>query len=338
MEENKVVETSTETKGSDIKATVIKCIAAILCVVLVMVTMSQCITNVNETNLKIAEQQAQNAGSSVDSSSDDISGDYTDDTAVIDDTVADDGAIVDDTASGDVVADDSAATDAPAADNNSSSSSNATASKAPSTKAEIVSYFNTASNKVKTSAKSVTKVKEENYQAQSIDLGSLGMFKSIVNKLINDNMGVNEEQSGRTGTSAADKNAIYPVENETWASKLTVSDVKTASCTEKNGVYTITLTLVDDPLATTYSHGSGHHGKAFSIVMPQTIKDNAGGAASLLDSLKVGYQNGKIVVTVDAATGNITSAKYDYVWLLNIDMFGGITAHFGIKTDYTIKW
>lgn len=205
-------------------------------------------------------------------------------------------------------------------------------------KAVIVDYFNKASNKAKTSAKSITKDKEENYQAQPINLGALGMFQGIVAPLIDSNMGVNEEQSGRTGTTAADKNAIYPVENESWASKLTVEDVAKAECTEKNGVYTITLELENDPLAAEYAHGSGHHGKAFNIVMPQTIKDNAGGAASLLGSLKVGYENGKIIVTVDAATGNITSAKYDFVWLLNIDMFGGITAYFGIRTDYTIKW
>ena len=211
-------------------------------------------------------------------------------------------------------------------------------SKKPSTKAEIVEYFNKASNKVKTNAKSVTKVREENYQAKNINLGALGMFESVVNDLIKKNMGVNKEQSGRVGTSVSDKNAIYPVENESWSSKLTVNDVETASCTENNGVYTITLTLANDPLATTYSHGTGHHGKAFSIVMPQTIKDNAGGAASLLSSLKVGYQDGKIIVNVDAATGNITSAKYDFVWILNVDVFGGVTSYFGIKTDYAMKW
>lgn len=208
----------------------------------------------------------------------------------------------------------------------------------PETKAEIVEYFNTASNKVKTNAKSVTKDKEENYQAKDINLGALGALQGMVNGLINDNMGVNEEQSGRTGTTVADKNAIYPVENEAWSSKLTVDDIEDATCTEKNGVYTITIKVKNDELATEYAHGTGHHGKAFNIVMPQTIKDNAGAAGSLLSSLKVGYENGTIVATVDAATGNIISAKYDFVWLLNIDMFGGITAYFGIKTDYSVKW
>ncbi len=234
-------------------------------------------------------------------------------------------------------------------DNNSSSTNNnADAQKPttddkkpagkPQTKAEIVEYFNTVSNKVKTGSKSVTKVREENYQAKDIDLGSLGALSGPVNKLINDNMGVNDEQSGRTGTTAEDKNAIYPVENEAWSSKLTLDDIEDATLTEANGVYTITITVKADELASEYAHGTGHHGKAFNIVMPQTIKDNAGVASSLLGSLKVGYQDGKIIVKVDAATGQVISANYDFVWLLNIDMFGGITAHFGIKTDYEVKW
>lgn len=234
----------------------------------------------------------------------------------------------------------STSTDKPASNNNGSSNAatDKTSSSKPSTKAEIISYFNTASNKVKTSSKSITRDKEENYEAQPINLGSLGLLQSTVSGLINDNMGVDEEKSGVTATTAADKNNIYPVENETWSSKLTEADVKSATCTESNGVYTITLTINEDPLAAEYAHGTGHHGKAFNIVMPQTIKDNAGAAASLLSSLKVGYQNGKIEVKVDAKTGNITSATYDYTWLLNVDMAGGITAYFGIKTDYTIKW
>lgn len=335
MDENKVVETNSEENKTDIKGTIIKCVAAIVCVAILMVTLAQSVTKMTENNVKVAEVLASaNGGSaSVDA-----------DAPVVDDSTSTDAPVVDDSTATDApVADDSTSTDAPSADAPSadapsSNSGAAQASKKPSTKAEIISYFNTASNKVKTSAKSVTKVKEENYQAKPINLGALGALQGAISGLIDDNMGVNEEQSGRTGTSVADKNAIYPVENESWSSKLTEADVKTATCTEKDGVYTITLTLVNDALAKTYSHGTGHHGKAFSIVMPQTIKDNAGVAGSLLGSLKVGYEDGKIVVNVDAATGNIISAKYDFVWLLNIDMFGGITAYFGIRTDYTMKW
>lgn len=288
-----------------------------------------------QTNAPVQNQTNNNSQSGGSSNDTVVNTPVTDNTAT-DNTAPTDAPANNDASSNDSGASNNASTDKPAADDKAPADKNS--SGKPESKAEIVEYFNKASNKVKTNAKSVTKVQEENYQAQPMNLGALGMFQGMVSGLIDSNMGVNEEQSGRTGTTAADKNAIYPVENESWASKLTADDVDTAECTEKNGVYTITLTIKEDPLATEYAHGTGHHGKAFNIVMPQTIKDNAGGAASLLSSLKVGYQSGKIIVTVDAATGNITSAKYDFVWLLNIDMFGGITAYFGIRTDYDVKW
>ncbi|MEE1503917.1 MAG: hypothetical protein UGF89_06710 [Acutalibacteraceae bacterium] len=279
-------------------------------------------------------QQSQSTNNSQSSSTDTGA---TDNTAT--DNTATTNAATDNTAPTDAATDNKTEDKAPADDKKpADDKGNAGASTADKEKAEILEYFNTASSNVKTKAKSVTKVKEENYQAQPIDLGGLGAFKGLVSGLIDDNMGVNEEQSGRTGTTVADKNAIYPVENEAWSSKLTVEDVESVTRTEKNGVYTITIKVKNDELATEYAHGTGHHGKAFNIVMPQTIKDNAGGAASLLGSLKVGYQNGTIVATVDKATGNLISANYDFVWLLNIDMFGGITAYFGIKTDYSVKW
>ncbi len=290
-----------------------------------------------QTNKPVQQNQATNNAQGGSTSSGNTA---TDNTAT--DNTATTSAAADNTAS-DNTATTSAATDnktedkAPADDKKPADDKGSAKGK-PETKAEIVEYFNTASNKVKTNAKSVTKDKEENYQAQDINLGALGALQGAVSGLINDNMGVNEEQSGRTGTTVADKNAIYPVENEAWSSKLTVDDIEDATCTEKNGVYTITIKVKNDELATEYAHGTGHHGKAFNIVMPQTIKDNAGAAGSLLGSLKVGYQNGTIIATVDAATGNIISAKYDFVWLLNINMFGGITAYFGIRTDYSVKW
>lgn len=284
-----------------------------------------------QTNKPVQQSQSTNDSQGGSTATDNTA---TDNTAT--DNTATTSAATDNTAPTDAATDNKTEDKAPADDKGSADKGSSKGK--PETKAEIVEYFNTASNKVKTNAKSVTKDKEENYQAQDINLGALGGLQGAVSGLINDNMGVNEEQSGRTGTTVADKNAIYPVENEAWSSKLTVDDIEDATCTEKNGVYTITITVKEDELAKEYAHGTGHHGKAFNIVMPQTIKENAGVAGSLLGSLKVGYQNGKIIATVDAATGNITSAKYDFVWLLNIDMFGGITAYFGIKTDYSVKW
>lgn len=318
------------------KSLIVRCVAALLCAVIVCISLNAAFVKLADA-VKASESVLPVAGvvsgndASTDAPSTDTPADVPSDVPT-DDPVTDVPADTPSDTPADTPSSDAPSTDAPA---NKPADSG---SKAPQTKAEIISYFNNAANSAKKNAKSITKVKEENYQAGSINLGALGMFESVVNSLIESNMGVNEEQSGRVATTAKDKNAVYHVENESWASKLTAADVKTATCTENNGVYTITLTVVDDDLAESYSHGTGHHGKAFSIVMPQTIKDNAGGAASLLKGLKVGYANGKIVATVDAKTGHITAATYDYVWKLHVDVFGGITAPFGLKTQYKFAW
>ena len=151
-------------------------------------------------------------------------------------------------------------------------------------------------------------------------------------------MGVNEAKTGITATTVAEKNKIFPVENETWSSKLTMDDIKDAKISDNGSTYTITITVKDDAPSATIKHGQGHHAKAFSVVMPQTIKDNAGGAAGFLKDLKVGSSDGKIVAKIDKATGHVTSASYDFVWSLGVSMFGGITAYFGIIQEFSIKW
>lgn len=328
--------------SSEVKVTVIKCISIVLCVVLVMVTLSQCITKYSDNNLSIAEllSSSGSAAPASDSYGTDASTDIpSDDTAAPDDTAA-----ADNSAAGDAsAATDSQSTAQPSQQGGGSTaapsgSSASTASKVPSTKQEIVNYFNTAINDVKPHAKSITQTMDKDYQSASVELGSLGAFKGIVNKLVESNMGENTEKIGVTATTVAQKNKMFPVENESWASKLTVNDVKSATLTEKNGVYTITIKVVDDALSETTNHGQSHHGRAFSIVQTQSIYDNAGAAKSLITGLKIGYSNGVIVATVDAKTGHVTHAKYDYTWILHVSAAGGVTVPFGIYQEFDIKW
>lgn len=259
----------------------------------------------------------------------------------------------DDASSGDVdVTDESGDTDATQADSNSGSSSDAassdkntssssgTASKKPSTQAEILNYFNTATNKVKTSAKGGVKNYEKNTQAGTFALS--GVFKSfsgVVNSLVEKNMG---EKEGHTNLkmSKADLKTLYPVENESWSSKLTTSNISSATLAEKNGNYVITIKVKTDADSTNPTHGSGNHGKAFSIVQVSTILDNAGPLKSMLEgNVKIGYRDGKIVATIDPKTGNLTHVNYYYVWILDVTVGStNVNAPFGIESDFTINW
>ncbi len=222
--------------------------------------------------------------------------------------------------------------------NKSNNSAADSGSKKPSTKEEIIAYYNKVINQVKPNAKSIKQTTDKSYQSSGIVLGSFGAFESLIDKLIKSNMGENEEKSGKTVTSVADKNRFFPVENESWASKLTVSDIKEAKLTEKDGIYTIGIKVLDDELSSNVSHGSCHHGRAFSIVCTEDIHKSAGAADSLLSGLKIGYKNGTIVVKVDKKTGHVISAAYDYTWILHVDTMGGVDAPFGCMQEFEIKW
>ena len=334
--------------GSDFKTTLIASIAIVICAALVIVSLSSCFKKTADANKILADKYSSGSSGGTGEAGDvfapaDDTAQSSDDTAVpaeAADTSSTDTASAETPAQQDSSSGSASSDSTPAQSGSSKSDSAApsAAEKAPSTKAEILNYFNTAINKVKPGAKSITQTLEKNYMAKSIDLGALGVAKGVVNPLIEKNMGVNKDKTGITATTLADKNKIFPVENETWASKLTLDDIKDAKISESGGVYTITITIKDDAPAASITHGQGHHAKAVSVVMPQTIIDNAGGAKGFLKDLKVGNSDGKIVVKIDKATGHVTSASYDFVWSLGISMFGGITAYFGIIQEFSVKW
>lgn len=342
MDENKVVEnvesvSSDSNSKSDLKATIIKCIAAIVCVALVMVTLSQCVTKFTDNNLKIAELAASSNGGSVsvDSGSYDDGSSYVDTDASVDsDVPADDGS-----ASTDAPADSTgdATADAPAADSSSDKASSS--SKKPSTKAEIVDYFNKSVNAVKTSAKTVEQKSVTNYLAgkTTISSGIQSIYKMLGGDDWLDGM-LRDNSQGAATYTGADIKAKFPVEGESYASKLTVNDVTNATCTEKNGVYTIKVTTVADAKSDSIKHGEGHAPKAFNVILPGVVNDNIPSiATSLVGTASMNYPSSTATITVDAATGHVLTAEYDLKWTINFDKMG-IVLPFGTKSIYNIKW
>lgn len=204
--------------------------------------------------------------------------------------------------------------------------------------AEIISYFNTAINNVKPGAKSITSKYLKNSSVEA-SFGSLpssiqGLAKSLVDK----NMGEDDTKKNVTYTSAADKNKNFPVEGQTWSSKLTAANVSSATATPKNGGYVITINVKSDAASDKVTVGGGNTPKAFSVVTPDQIYANAGAAKSLISNVKIGFRNAKIVATVDA-NGHVTDAKYYFEWNLNLRAVGmDISMWFGIEQEFAIKW
>lgn len=209
---------------------------------------------------------------------------------------------------------------------------------ASSSQADILAYFNTAINKVKSNAKTVTLEKETNSQAGSISGNLPSSLTGLANSLISSNMG-DKKGLPQAASSAAEKNAMFPVENESWSSKLAADDISGATVSEADGKYTITITVKEDASSADTAHGVGHNGKAFSVIMPSIVTDNAKGASSIIKNVQTGHKDGKIVVTVDKATGNVLTANYYFVWTLSLEALGAkISIPFGLEKQFTIAW
>lgn len=221
-----------------------------------------------------------------------------------------------------------------------------TASK-PATKAEIVAYFNKAINGVKPSAKSVTRVSETNYRS-----GKITGVPSIVDKLVGgidsfvDGQLKKNSKGSETFSNSAAIKANFPVENESWSSKLTANDVASATCTEAGGVYTITIKTVADKASSNVHHGSGHAPKVFSVVLPSVINDqfSSGVLKSVAKTFKIGtaqmeYPSGTVTVKVDAKTSRVINATYDAKWTIHLPLGDGmVVLPFGTKTIYNIAY
>lgn len=234
------------------------------------------------------------------------------------------------------------ATDATEASEAETSEEATEPAKAPETKEEIVEYFNTAVNKVKTDAKSVTR----NYSKISLN-GSTTLPSALngvlrllggADKFLGDQLSKNSKTTPETFTGSAAIKGVFPVENETWASKLTAADVQSATCTEKDGKYTITITTVADGKSSSVQHGQGHAPKAFNVILPGVVNDNIpGAAASLVGTATMNYPSSKVVIVVDAATGNVEKANYDLNWTINFDKAGAILP-FRTSDEYVVKF
>ena len=215
------------------------------------------------------------------------------------------------------------------------------ASKAPATTAEIVEYFNTAVNGVKTDAKSVTMNYEKISLAGSTTLPGIlnGVLKLLggADKFLGDQLAKNSKgKEVFSGSSAIQ--GRFPVEGETWASKLTESDVKSATCEEKDGKYYITIVTLSDGKTADVQHGQGHAPKAFNAVLPGVVNDNIPGVAtSLVGTATMNYPSSKASIVVDIETGHVISADYFLYWTINFDKAGAILP-FLTNNNYVVTY
>ena len=220
-------------------------------------------------------------------------------------------------------------TDAPAASGNASSWS----------KAETIEYFNKAVNGVKSGAKTVNQKEVTNYLAgaTTISSGISSIYKMLGGDEWLDGM-LKDNSQGAASYEGADITAKFPVEGQSWSSKLTEADVSSATCTEANGVYTIEIKTIADAKSDSVKVGEGHAPKAFNVILPGVVNDNIPGIAKkMVGTAAMDYPESTVKVTVDVATGHVLTAEYDLKWTINFDDMG-IVLPFGSKSVYDIVW
>lgn len=315
------------TAKSVVSSTIVKCISALICTGMVCGSAISCTNKYADAIKKAPPVNNIVVTGTAKTSGNNTAADTTEDTtdAQTDNTVVDDATQTD-------------AEQTTAADNSADKTTANQGNKALTT-AEIINKFNTASNKIKSSSKSIKQNYCENTQVSTPEINN-SIIKSAADKLISANMGRDKTKNNVTYSTPADKQAKYPISGQNYTSKLTESDVKSATISTSGNISTITIKLKDDTTPNTGTHAK----KAFSVVTKEQIVDGAGSFGMKFikeESIGLSYANGVIKVKIDEKTGNVIAANYYIQWKLSLatTVAGlNVAVSFGLEEDYTINW
>ena len=193
-------------------------------------------------------------------------------------------------------------------------------------KADIVSYFNTAANKVKTGR---PKLAYEMKLAMTFSI--FGMSQSM------------EDSSKDTLARGSNLNDAFPVSGQSWASRLSASAVQSASRTLKDGKYTIKIVMKDENNVTNARNSA--HGQAFTVLDLNDFQDAAQDKGISIQNVTNSFRGSTITCVVDAKTGNMLSASYllkDKGSATMKDQESGVnlpvTIDLTMQMDYTMTW
>lgn len=201
-------------------------------------------------------------------------------------------------------------------------------SGAPQGTAAILNYYNTAANNIKAKAKSVTR-NYEDYQHNEDKLALPSLLQSAGKSLIGSFLKKNETPHTYEGDDV--KNFYLP--GESYVSKLTEADIKSAECKDNGKEYEITI-ITNTQKNPTYGQGVS---AGFEIIKTDDVMNAAGFIVKTFDTE---YYDCKIQCKVDKATGNITWLNLATPIVMNVASTIGINATVGMTfvKDFTIAY
>ena len=203
--------------------------------------------------------------------------------------------------------------------------------------AEIVSMYSTAANKIKPTAKTITRnyCKKDNL-SEYLELPSAisGIGEWAINQFVkgSDEPAIFDEKE--------EVDEYFPISYENYTSKLTADMVKSATCVEDGNTYKITIILKDDSI-TSPKKGTGYAG-VFNTVNASTFEDISI-PGTTFESVKCNGINGKIQCTIDKSTQRITYLNLKNTDILDLQVkVGGkqfkVKMAFANENDYTVKY
>lgn len=308
---------------SDLKATIIMCVSAIVCVSLIMVTFSQGLSKLTDSNNAIAKlAEGSNNSSALKEAFDSSTDTYNS------------------VSGNEVIAPGNDSVVSEPTDNSASSGSNPsatvsdtgnTADSAMTSVEEIVSYFNTSVNKIKPTAKKVVKNYEKRtFHEDKTDIPDA--IESVAEGMVSSMMGDDTEPIVFATKEEIEANFIVP--EQSYSSKLESSWVKRASCKDNGKEYVVSISLKD--------HKNPTAGNGVGAVCDVIETHEVANKVSFVEEFSTLYYNCEIVATIDKATGNVVHINYKTPLLLNmtVNLLGthsGVIA-FTFEKDYTITY
>ena len=201
-------------------------------------------------------------------------------------------------------------------------------SGAPQGTAAILAYYNTAANNIKTNAKSVTR-NYEDYQHNEEKLVVPSMLQSAGSSLIGTFLKKNDTPQTYEGGELQN----FYIPGETYVSKLTEAQIKSAECKDNGSEYEITIIANTEKNPT---YGQGVSG-GFEIIKTEDVMNAAG---FIVKSFDTEYYDCTIKCKIDKATGNVTWINFSTPIVMDVASKIGINATVGMTfvKDYTVTY
>ena len=314
---------------ANLKNTIIKSVAALLCTSLVSYTGSASLGALADAKKAVAEAGAPagvSDGTVSASDADSGSESSVSDLIPTDNTSTDSVDVSEGTDTGADISADTPVSDVNTADT-SSEKTEQTAKPAedknsiPQTKAEILSYCNTALNNAKAAKVGYTKV----FVRKGGD-----NLPSVLQSIISQNK-TTTAQKGSSGIKDD-----FPAAGFDWSSKLREQDVKSATLKPNGQYYEITIKL--DKETNPGKGEASKYGRVMSVIDANDAKDMVPG----IKSITMTYHDGYVYAKIDSKTGKLVKAEFSASADISasIAVLGDLKAENLISTEtFTdIKW